>query len=206
MTSRNSWLGVMRFQSLAQRSAPNTAIPRSARRSSRPGVDAKPGKRKNGVCGCCRGGAVKRGIDGRDAAVDFRHGRGGTHMAEQRVAEAMVCNRMAFGQLSAREFGMGRRIPAEQKERRPHAFALEGIEYGRGGAWPRPVIEGEHHFLVCEGQGGREVLAADPRSGGWIDREHSRGAQCLRVTGAGRPRFGRRRDLNRRKADKNSAD
>src|SRR5215471_5758660 len=33
----------------------------------------------------CRGGAVKRGVDGRDAAVDFRHGRGGTHMAEQRV-------------------------------------------------------------------------------------------------------------------------
>src|SRR4051794_9621148 len=28
---------------------------RSARRSSKPGVDAKPGKRKNGVCGCAEG-------------------------------------------------------------------------------------------------------------------------------------------------------
>jgi len=157
------------------------------------------------VCVAVPRGRRKARCRGRDAKVDFRHGRGGTHMAEQRVAEAMVCNRMAFGQLSAREFGMGRRIPAEQEERRPHAFALEGIEYGRGGAWPRPVIEGEHHFLVCEGQGGREVLAADPRSGGWINREHPRGSQCLRVTGAGRLR-GRGRDLNRRKADKNSAD
>ena len=82
------------------------------------------------VCVAVPRGRRKARCRGRDAKVDFRHGRGGTHMAEQRVAEAMVCNRMAFGQLSAREFGMGRRIPAEQEERRPHAFGLEGIEYG----------------------------------------------------------------------------
>src|SRR5450631_2771888 len=88
------------------------------------------------------------------------------HMVEQRVVKAVVCNRVALGQLAPGEFGMGGGIAAEQEERCPHAFALEGIEHGRGGARPRAVIEGEHHLLVSKGQGAGEVLATDPRGGG----------------------------------------
>ena len=51
VSSFNSWLGVIGFQSLAQRSAPNTAIPRDCSRSRVAGVVSKPGKRKNGVLG-----------------------------------------------------------------------------------------------------------------------------------------------------------
>src|ERR1700716_1097547 len=51
MTSFNSCSGVIGFQSLAQRSAPNTTMPRDCSRSSVAGVISKPGKRKNGVLG-----------------------------------------------------------------------------------------------------------------------------------------------------------
>ena len=49
--SFNSCSGVIGFQSLAQRSAPNTTMPRDCSRSSVAGVISKPGKRKNGVLG-----------------------------------------------------------------------------------------------------------------------------------------------------------
>ena len=55
-----------------------------------------------------------RRVDRRDAAFDLRHGRGGAHMVEQWVVKAVVRNRVTLGQLSPGEFGMGRRIPAEQ--------------------------------------------------------------------------------------------
>ena len=47
----NCCAGGIGFQSLAQRSAPNTAMPRFCRASSVAGVISKNGKRKNGVLG-----------------------------------------------------------------------------------------------------------------------------------------------------------
>jgi hypothetical protein len=49
--SLRSCFGVMRFQSLAQRSAPKTTIPRDCKSSSVACVDSKPGNRKSGVPG-----------------------------------------------------------------------------------------------------------------------------------------------------------
>jgi hypothetical protein len=92
------------------------------------------------------------------AAVDFRHGGGLAHVVEQRVVEAVMGHRVTLNQLAPGEFGMGQRIAAEQKERRPHAFAPERIEDGRGGAGPWAVIEGKDHLLVRQRQGGRKSL------------------------------------------------
>ena len=51
MISFSSCFGVIGSQSLAQRSAPNTTMPRDCSRSRVAGVLSKPGKRKNGVLG-----------------------------------------------------------------------------------------------------------------------------------------------------------
>ena len=67
---------------------------------------------------------------------------------------------------------------------------LERIQNGRGGARPRSVVEGQHHLLVGERQGRREMLASNPRGRGDIDGEHARRPESLRVAGAGRLRFG----------------
>jgi len=126
-------------------------------------------------------------------------------MVEQRVVKAVVCNRVTLGQLSPGEFGVGRRIPAEQEERCPHAFARERVQHRGGGARPRAVVEGQHHLLVRQRQSAREMLATDPRRGRGIDGQHPRGPQCPRVAGAGRSRLGRSAQRDRQ-AHQNGAD
>src|SRR5437763_9925758 len=92
----NSWLGVIGFQSLAQRSAPNTTMPRDCNSSRVAGVDSKPGKRKNGVVGGGSPDAVERHFNRRYSAVDLLTGLVWRNALQAAVAPGMVPDGMTL--------------------------------------------------------------------------------------------------------------
>ena len=86
--------------------------------------------------------------------------------------------------------GCASTLRPSRKKVAQHAFVLERVENFRGGGRPRPVVEGEHQFLWPQRQGDGELLAADPRRAGGVDRKHARGAERVRIARAGRGRGG----------------
>ena len=68
-----------------RRRRPRCRAARAARAGR--GLEANPGKRKNGVTGRALGPAVERGVDGGKAAVDLSLGGGDRHAVEQGMRE-----------------------------------------------------------------------------------------------------------------------
>src|SRR5712691_1023803 len=198
-TNRSSWPGAIGFQSLAHRSAPNTTIRRWARRWSRAGVEAKPGKRKERRRAA--GGLTGRRLDRGDAAIDLAlGGREGTPV-EQRVREGVARDRVALGAFAPHERRSGLNVSADEEEGRLHAFALERVEHPIRGAGPRAVVEGEHDLFGRERQRGGKLLASDPRRCRGVDRQHAAGAER-----AGIARALRRERLRRDQRDQHKDD
>jgi hypothetical protein len=185
-TRRSSASGLIGFQSLAHRSAPNTTMRRCASRSSSAGLEAKPGKRKNGVT-VRRVFPIQRVVDGRDAAVDLRLRRARRHPVEEGVRPRVVRDRVTFGELAAQDVRMSNRVAAEDEERRSDALGSQRIEDLCGRARPGSVVEGEHDFPAIERQRGGELLAAYLRTRRRVDRKNSARPQRIgRAFGRGR--------------------
>ena len=93
--SFNSCFGVIGFQSLAQRSAPNTTMPRDCSRSSVAGVDLEAGKAKERRARDRGRDPVQRHFDRRNAVVDFLDGL--ARLDLHQAADASRCDARWYG-------------------------------------------------------------------------------------------------------------
>ena len=197
--ARSSWAGVIGFQSLAHRSAPNTTRPRASSRSSRAGEEAKPGKRKNGVTGwssrwpysAVSSAAMPRSI----SAIGLLD----RHAVEQRMGEGVMADRMALGESSRRtRAGSAAALrPSTKKVARTHSRASASRTrdvVARHG----PSSKVSTTSFGFERQRRGEMLAAHPWRRARVDREHPRGAQRV---GPART-VGRERRSTARSADR----
>ncbi len=131
------------------------------------------------------GPAVERQFVGGDAAVDLGLRLGQRQVVEQTMRIGVMADRVALGAFAPRQRRMRRHVAAEQEEGGVHAFVLERVQHLRGRGRPGTVVEGQHQFLVVERQGLRELLAADPRRAGGVDRHRALGAERFGIAGQG---------------------
>ena len=152
VSSFNSCSGVIGFQSLAQRSAPNTTMPRDCSRSSVAGVLSKPGKRKNGVLGVVVAprAAPFRPPRCRDRSASTASS--GLICARLRMGPGVGADGVALGRDPPHQFGVLRGGLADQEEGRAHAFA--------GPAPPAPSA-----WSAATGRHRRSARPRGPRSG-----------------------------------------
>jgi hypothetical protein len=71
--------------------------------------------------------------------------------------------------------GIFHRHLADDEEHCFHAVTVENVEDRRRALGVRPVIEGQHHFLVAQRQPLRELQRAEARPLGRIDGEVTAG-------------------------------
>ena len=124
--------GVIGFQSLAQKSAPNTTIPRDCRKSSVAGVDSKPGKRKKGVDGVVVAtscSAISTASDAVDRSP--RWCSLGLIRIRLRCVQRMVSDGMTFGRDPPHQVGCSEAgLPIRKKVARTHSRASAASTFG----------------------------------------------------------------------------
>jgi len=116
---------------------------------------------------------MKRGFNRRDPLVDLGIGRIPLHVPDIGMAPGVVADGVAEACNPSHHFRVLGGVPADHEECGEHAFMRErGQNFGRG-AGPRPVVEGQHHFVVLQRQRLRKTLQADARRGSGIDGENA---------------------------------
>ena len=178
--SASSACGVIRSQSEAQRSAPNTAMLRRASQRSTSGVSAKPGNRKKGTRGSSDAPAVGGEIVRLETAIDvgFRGRRAHPAQGDGGVRIGVVADRVVRRDLAADEPGKGRRIAADQEEGGLNAHSSRRASRTAGVRRRlRTIVEGKRHLVIAERKSLRIGLQPERRPALRPDRLDPAGAE-----------------------------
>ncbi len=174
VSSLNCCAGVIGSQSLAQRSAPNTAMPRSLQAFQRRRRHVKKGNRKNGVlgvvvafpCSAISTAAMPLSISP-VAAVRL-------HVFQIVMGPGVVPDGMTLRGYASHQFGVFGGGLSDQEEGGAHAFVRQRRQHSRRPcAGHGPSSKVSTTSWSSRRQGLRKALEAHARRGSGVDRENA---------------------------------